>query len=92
MFSQHHFTNQLAARGITTTPPYKCPMCPHISEHYAGLLRHYLTYHKQMEVLTGEVLGKPVTNNFPIPTNEIKKEDQEGMDAAAASRNHLVET
>ena len=84
--SQHHFTEQLASRGITTTPPYKCPICPHISEHYAGLLRHYLTYHKQMEVLTREVLGRSAGNTFPISTNDIKKEESERMEIDSPSK------
>ena len=80
--AQHHFTDKLTARGIKTTPPYKCPICPHFSEHYAGLLRHYLTYHKQMEVLVGEVMGKPISEgSMQPPNNEIKTETQaEGME------------
>ena len=71
--AQHHFTEKLASRGVSTTPPHKCPICPHFSEQYANLLRHYLTYHKQMDVLVAEVLGKPIAGGvgcFP-PIAEI---------------------
>ena len=68
--AKDHFSDQLLALGISESPPFKCPRCPYCSEKYLGILKHFLTYHKQMEALTAQVLGRP------MPPAEVKEEPQ----------------
>ena len=50
--AQHHFPQLLAASRVPTVAPFKCPLCPHYSEDYGSILRHFLVFHNQMDLLT----------------------------------------
>ena len=65
--AQHHFSQQLGASRVPTKAPYKCPICPHHAEDYGAILRHFLIYHNQMELLT-QRLKNP---DLPVPEPKV---------------------
>ena len=56
--AQHHFSQLLATAKVPTEAPFKCPKCPHFTENYGGMLKHFLVFHKQLEAMT-EKLKNP---------------------------------
>ena len=45
----------LATARVPVEAPFKCPLCPHFAEQYGGILRHFLIFHKQLDVMTDKL-------------------------------------
>ena len=63
--AQHHFSQLLATAKVPVEAPFKCPKCPHFAENYGAMLKHFLIFHKQLEVMT-EKLKNPDASEVKV--------------------------
>ena len=63
--AQHHFSQLLATAKVPVEAPFKCPKCPHFAENYGAMLKHFLIFHKQLEVMT-EKLKNPDSSEVKV--------------------------
>ena len=69
--AQHHFSQLLATAKVPVEAPFKCPKCPHFTENYGAMLKHFLVFHKQLEAMT-EKLKNPDAPEVKVNTIHLQ--------------------